>query len=424
MDISKQARQPTTAYICKVLVLVFNGGSSSLKAQLYRINGDRLPSAPPEPVWEARAGWVRRAGTADVCLRTGHGVQERTLSITSPREVLPPILESLRSGVGAVIRSSDDIAIAGHRIVHGGRRFSAPALITPEVYAEIDRLAEFAPEHHAFELQGIEAAQAFLPAGTPQIAVFDTAFHTTLPESAFVYPGPHEWIGEGIRRFGFHGISHRYISSRAAEILGRPLHELHMVTCHLGNGASLAAIREGQSVDTTMGFTPLEGLMMGTRSGTVDPGIVTYLIRRHGYSPSEMERLLNKESGLKGLSGVSADMREIVAAMEQGNTRAGLALDVFVHRLCRHIGGMMTSLSRLDALVFTGGIGENAAIVRERVCDRLAWLGTRIDVRQNAAGLKDCDVAKDDSPVRVLVVRTEEEWQIARECHRYVSGAR
>jgi len=407
-----------------VFVLVFNGGSSSLKAQLYGIPNGTLSASPLPPVWEARAGWVRRAGTADIQIRTNRGVRDETFSVSSPGDVLPPVLESLVSGPRAVIGNASEIAIAGHRIVHGGRTFSAPALISEQVCAEIHRLAEFAPEHHAFELQAIEAAQRFLGPDIPQLAVFDTAFHATLPEQAFVYPGPYSWIDEGIRRYGFHGISHGYTSRRAAQILGRNPHELHLVTCHLGNGASLAAIRQGASVDTTMGFTPLEGLMMGTRSGSIDPGIVTYLIRHYGHSADEVGRLLNKESGLKGLSGLSADMREISEAFTRGDKQAKLAIDVYVHRLCREIGGMLASLDRLDALVFTGGVGENSAMIRERVCTRLQWLGLEIDRTANLIDEKDRDVATSASPVRIVVVRTEEEWQIARECHKLLIDAR
>ena len=383
-----------------------------------------LPSSPPAPLWEARAGWVRRAGVADIRVRTRDGATEESIDISLPAEILPHVLGTLCEGPQAVLRSPREIAIAGHRIVHGGRSFYEPALISADVCAEIHRLAEFAPEHHEFELQAIEAAQRFLDHNTPQLAVFDTAFHATLPQSAYVYPGPYSWIEQGVRRYGFHGISHRYTAGRAAELLGQDLDTLHLVTCHLGNGASLAAIREGRSVDTTMGFTPLEGLMMGTRSGTIDPGIVTYLARSNGNTVADIERLLNKQSGLKGLSGISADMREISSAIDRGDTRAKLAFDVFVHRLCREIGGMLASLDRLDALVFTGGVGENSAAVREQVCSRFAWLGIKLDREANLGGESDRLISEERSPVRALVVRTEEEWQIARECHRALGQAR
>ena len=248
--------------------------------------------------------------------------------------------------------------------------------------------------------------------------MFDTGFHATIPPAAAVYPGPYAWIGKGIRRYGFHGISHRYVAERAAAILGRDLASLRLVTCHLGNGCSLAAVREGRSIDTTMGFTPLDGLMMGTRSGSLDPGILIYLLRNEGCSAGELDRILNKESGLWGLSGVSADMREILSAMERGDARARLAFDVFAHRLAREIGGMIASLSGLDALVFTAGIGENCPPLREVVCRQFGFLGLRLDTEKNARSPVDEDIAAPDSAVRVLVIHTDEDWEIARECHR------
>jgi acetate kinase len=259
--------------------------------------------------------------------------------------------------------------------------------------------------------------------GARQVAVFDTAFHTTLPMYAKVYPVPYEWFQQGVARYGFHGISHQYTSRRAAEILGRDPAKLRMVTCHLGNGASLAAVRGGRSVDTTMGFTPLEGLMMGTRSGSIDPGILIYLVRHREYGADRLDRTLNKESGLKGVSGLSGDMREIVAAMEKGDERAKLAFDVYAYRLVREIGGMAASLGGLDALVFTAGVGENCAPLRETVCARLAFLGVHLDGAKNAEPPMDSDIAAADSPARVLVVHVEEDWEIARECWRMMNAA-
>ena len=279
----------------------------------------------------------------------------------------------------------------GHRIVHGGR-IRETSRINGEVYAAIAHEAEIAPEHNRYELAAIDAVARMIR--VPQIAVFDAAFHATLERAAFVYPGPFDWTQQGIRRYGFHGISHQYASRRAGEILGRT--NLRLVTCHLGNGASLAAIRDGRSIDTSMGFTPLEGLMMGTRSGSVDPGILVYLTKHHGYTAADMDRVLNEESGLLGLSGVSGDMRAVLAAMEAGNDRAKLAFDVYAHRLCRGIGEMIGVLGGADALVFTGGVGENCAPLREIAAQRFAFLG----------------------PVPTLVVHAEEEWEIARECYR------
>jgi acetate kinase len=283
----------------------------------------------------------------------------------------------------------------GHRIVHGGR-FRESVRVTPEVKAEIERLASFAPEHNCREVEGIEAAEQLFGAEVPHVAVFDTAFHASMPEEASIYAGPYEWIGQGIRRYGFHGISHQYVARRAAELLDRPLESLRLVTCHLGNGCSLAAVRDGRSVDTTMGFTPLEGLMMGTRSGSVDPGVLIHLMRHCGHSADDLDRVLNRESGLKGISGVSSDMRDIERAMREGNPRARLAFEVFVHRLCAGIGAMTASAGGVDAIVFTGGIGENSQAVRSAAVERLAWLGLAIGRN-------------------VLVVPTQEEREIARE---------
>jgi acetate kinase len=325
---------------------------------------------------------------------------------------------TLFEGPAKVLENRNQIDIVGHRVVHGGNAFRKTTRITPEAKAEIAKFAEFAPEHNRMELQAIEAAEKMFGPAIPQFAVFDTAFHSTLPDAATVYPGPYAWRDQGIRRYGFHGISHQYTSRRAAEILGRDLKSLRLITCHLGNGCSLAAVRDGVSVDTTMGFTPLEGLMMGTRSGSIDPGIIIYLVRHFGYAANELDRILNKESGLKGLSGISGDMREILAAIDKGDQYAKLAFDVFVHRLCREIGGMLASLGGLDALVFTAGIGENCPRLRETVCRQLGFLGLTLDLAKNGKSPVDKDIASKDSRVRILAIHTEEDWQIMRECYQ------
>jgi acetate kinase len=283
------------------------------------------------------------------------------------------------------------VEAVGHRIVHGGK-FRETTLITPEVRAAIAAETEVAPSHNRYELEAIDAAEQLFH--VPQIAVFDAAFHRTLDRAAYTYPGPYDWLAHGIRRYGFHGISHQYASRRAAEILNRA--DLRLVTCHLGNGASLAAVRDGRSIDTTMGFTPLEGLMMGTRSGSIDPGILIYLIRHRGYTAEQLDEILNKESGLKGVSGISGDMREILQAIEQGNDRAKLAFEIYAHRLCRAIGAMIGSLGGVDAIVFTGGVGENTSSLRQIAAERFAFLGK----------------------ISILVIHAEEEWEIARECFR------
>lgn len=390
-------------------ILVLNGGSSSLKALLAEVPDGALPAQPPPPLWQARVDWGRRPGMADIKVTAGGETREDQLAIDSPADVFEPVLKP-------VVASGIDVV--GHRVVHGGKAFRDPARITPEVKAEIARLAEFAPEHNRLEWEAIEAAERLLGPGVPQVAVFDTAFHATLPPAATVYPGPYGWLDQGIRRYGFHGISHQYTSRRAAEILGRDPAALRIVTCHLGNGCSLAAVRGGRSIDTTMGFTPLEGCMMGTRSGSIDPGILIFLVRNCGYQADQLDHILNKESGLKGLSGLSADMREILAAIDQGNERAKLAFDVFTHRLCREIGGMVASLGGLDVLVFTAGIGENCPPLREAACRQFAFLGVKIDPAKNADTPVDEDVAAADSAVRVLVIHTDEDWEIMRECYR------
>src|SRR2546430_7249336 len=249
-----------------------------------------------------------------------------------------------------------------------------------------------------------------------QVAVFDTGFHSGLPEAAAVYPGPYEWLRQGIRRYGFHGINHQYCAERAAQLLAKDPAALKLVTCHLGNGCSLAAIQGGRSVETTMGFTPLEGLMMGTRSGSVDPGILTYLLRQNGYTADQLDTMLDNDSGLKGISGVSSDMREIRAAIDQGNTRAQLAFDIYVHRLRSFIGAMLATLGGIDALIFAGGVGEHDASLRASACEAFAFLGLHLDTEKNAQSLADCDIAAADSSVRVLLIQTQEEWSIAKEC--------
>jgi acetate kinase len=255
----------------------------------------------------------------------------------------------------------------------------------------------------------------------PQVAVFDTGFHRTMPLAAATYPGPYDWFEQGIRRYGFHGINHQYCAQRAAQLLGKNLNSLKLVTCHLGNGCSLAAIREGRSVDTTMGFTPLEGLMMGTRSGSVDPGILTYLLRQRQVSGQQLDKVLNQKSGLLGVSGISSDMRQILAASKNGKeparmSRAKLAFDIYVHRLRSGIGAMVAVLGGIDALIFTAGVGENSPEVRAAVCDNFAFLGLRLDQGKNARLPLDEDISAPDATVRVLVIHAQEDWMIAREC--------
>ena len=400
-------------------ILVINGGSSTLKATLRALPDGVLPGEASAPLWDAQVDWGRHPGYAQIRVRgSGGAPTENEIAIQSPADVLCPVIETIWSGPAKALDGPGQIAAIGHRVVHGGIAFQETTRITAEVRAEIRKYCEFAPEHNRLELEAIEESEQIFGPNVQQIAVFDTAFHTSIPQAAAVYPGPFEWYQKGIRRYGFHGISHQYASRRAALILGRDAAALRLVSCHLGNGASLAAVRNGKSVDTTMGFTPLEGLMMGTRSGSLDPGILIYLVRHQGLRADELDRLLNRESGLKGVSGISGDMREILAAIERGDERARLAFDVYTHRLCREIGGMVATLGGMDALVFTAGIGENCAPLRAAVCERLAFLGIRLDTGKNDRPAMDTDIATAESPVRVLVIRADEDWEIARECHR------
>jgi acetate kinase len=376
-------------------ILVLNGGSSSFKCWFHDVL-EPLPVAAPKPLWQKQVPW--------------HGEPLDRL--------LAPVLEQLWSGPDRVVRGPGEIEAVGHRIVHGGA-YRATTRLAPEVRATISQQAEFAPAHNRFELEAIQAVDNLLGPNVPQFAVFDTAFHATLKEPAYVYPVPYAWLGEGVRRYGFHGISYQYASRRAAQMLGADgSGSLRLILCHLGNGCSMAAVRDGQSVDTTMGFTPLEGLAMGTRSGSIDPGILIYLLRHRGWSADQLDQVLNRESGLKGVSGLSGDMREILAAAADGNPRAQLAFDVYAHSATRAAGAMLAVLGGVDALVFTGGVGEHTPALRERVAAHFPFLGLEVDAARNASAGGDADISTPQSRIRVLVIHAEEEWEIARECYR------
>src|SRR6266571_1215181 len=370
-------------------ILVLNAGSSSQKSRLYAVDGS-LPDEPPVPLWEADADWTGHQGTADIEISTASGqTRHESLPAGARESIIKHMLESIWSGTTKVIDQPTEIAVVGHRVVHGGPAYRQTTLVTPEVKAAI--------EHYA---------------------IFDPAFHKHLPLAAAVYPGPYEWFEQGIRRYGFHGISHHYCALRAAQLLGRDLQGLRLITCHLGNGCSLAAIYHGQSIDTTMGFTPLEGLMMGSRSGSVDPGILIHLLQHKGYSVEQLDKELNKASGLQGVSGVSSDMRQILQAISEGNPRAKLALDIYVHRLRGAIGAMLATLGGMDALIFTAGVGEHAASVRAAACETFGFLNLVLDPQKNAQSPADQDISTADSAVRVLVIQTQEDWMIAQECWR------
>jgi len=402
-------------------ILVINSGSSSQKSRLYEL-GAAPPEQPPIPLWEAKVEWD--SGLAEIDVKNSRGAVSRDrVELESRQQAIEHILPTLWEGNTGVIRSPSEIDVVGHRVVHGGQEYEEPIVVTPQVKAAIARLSVFAPLHNRAELEGIEIIERMV-GPVLQVAVFDTGFHRHLSLSAAVYPGPYEWFAQGIRRYGFHGINHRYCAERAARLLGRDLHALRLVTCHLGHGCSLAAIRDGHSVDTTMGFTPLDGLMMGTRSGSVDPGILTYLLRQGHQTGQQLDEVLNTKSGLLGISGVSGDMRQILAALRAGHQRAKLAFDMYVHRLQSCIGAMAAVLGGVDALVFTAGIGENSPEVRAAACANLGFLGLKLDAEKNAQSTPDQDIAGPDSTVRVLVVRAEEDWVIARACWNLASTRR
>ena len=397
-------------------ILVLNSGSSSQKACLYEI-GDALPESAPLPLWEGRI--ESNGDTAAVTVRSSKGIVRKEKLKRLPGEtVLKDLLATLWSGDTPSIASPAEIDAVGHRVVHGGPRFHDPILISNDVYSTLAGQSQFAPLHIQSELQGMKTI-ADLLGDVPQVAVFDTGFHRQMPLMAQTYPGPYEWFEQGIRRYGFHGINHQYCSTRAAQMTARDLKSLKIVSCHLGNGCSVTGIRAGRSVDTTMGFTPLDGLMMGTRSGSVDPGILFFLMRQYGLNADQIDDMLNKRSGLLGISGLSADMRDILAGMHRGDEKAKLAFDLYVHRLRTAIGGMAAVLEGLDVLIFTAGIGENSPEVRAATCKGLDFLGVAIDLnRNNKEALLDADISSSDSRVKILVIRAAEDWAIAGECWR------
>jgi acetate kinase len=394
-------------------ILVLNSGSSSQKSCLYEIV-DSVPDDPPACLWEGQIEW--EGDLAEVSIRNAKGVARNArVKIASRAQAIGHLLGGLWTGDAQAVSAPSEIDVVGHRVVHGGPHYEDPVFITPEVKSAIAKVSAFAPLHNRAELDGMEIIEKMLGA-VPQIAVFDTGFHRKMPLAARVYPGPYDWFLDGIHRYGFHGINHQYCAGRAARLLGRDSKALKLVSCHLGNGCSLAAIESGRSIDTTMGFTPLDGLMMGTRSGSVDPGILTYLMRQRRISAERLDEILNKESGLLGISGLSGDMRKILAAVKKGHERARLAFDIYIHRLRSGIGAMVTALGGVDALIFTAGVGEHSSEVRGATCQNFGYLGVRLDPEKNLQPVLDQDIAATDSSVRVLVIRAQEDWAIARHC--------
>ena len=390
-------------------ILTINCGSSSIKYQLFEMADESVLAK----------GLLERLGTEQVCLchQTKKTVVEPSCSAKDHRAGLGLILESLVHRDYGVIERIEQIKAVGHRVVHGGEEFSRAVRIDGKVMEAIESCAQLAPLHNRPNLAGITAAQAALGSAV-QVAVFDTAFHSTLKRAAFIYALPYEWYEQyGIRRYGFHGTSHQYVAERAAEMLGRGLNELNLITAHLGNGCSITAIRKGKSVDHSMGLTPAEGLVMGTRGGDMDPAIVFHLAANSDMSLEQINEALQHRSGLLGISGLSNDMRDIVQADADGQERARLALEIFVHRLKKYIGAYMALLGEVDGLVFTGGIGENSAVVRRQAVENLRRFGLRLDARANEALAQGQagEISAADSDVKILVIPTNEELLIARQ---------
>lgn len=396
-------------------ILVLNCGSSSVKYKLIDTDTD---------VTMAEGG-VEKIGLEDGFLKfkKPDGSKEiKQLGLIDHKAAVMAILENLTDPNVGCIKSFEEIDAVGHRVVHGGEKFASSVLITDEVIQQVKDCYDLAPLHNPANITGIEAITALLP-DVPQVGVFDTAFHQTMPARSFMYAIPYEYYkNDGVRRYGFHGTSHRYVSQRAAEILGVPIEKLKMVTCHIGNGGSITAVDGGKSIDTSMGLTPTEGLMMGTRTGDIDPGAITYLMTKHGMSAADVQTLINKKSGVAGISGISNDMREIEAAVNAGDPRAKLALDMYELRILKYVGAYAAEMGGLDVIVFTGGVGENQTGVRENVCEPLKFMGVEIDKELNAVTRgTETIISTPSSRVKVLIVPTDEELTIARDTQDIVS---
>ena len=330
-------------------------------------------------------------------------------------EAIQFVIDALTDADTGVVKSLDEIGAVGHRVVHGGEKFASSVVITDEVKAAIEECNDLAPLHNPANLIGIEACESLMP-GTPQVVVFDTAFHQTMPEKAYMYGLPYEYYEKyKVRRYGFHGTSHSFVSKRVAEIVGKPYNATKTIVCHLGNGASVSAVLNGESVDTSMGLTPLEGLVMGTRSGDIDPAIMEFIAKKENLDIAGIMNVLNKKSGVEGVSGVSSDFRDLEAAAKAGNKRAELAIDVFAYRVAKYVGAYTAAMNGVDNIVFTAGIGENCTFVRTKVCSYLGYLGITIDEEANGKRGEEIVISTPDSKVKVLVVPTNEELAIARE---------
>ncbi|MGN0212991.1 MAG: acetate/propionate family kinase [Muribaculaceae bacterium] len=397
-------------------ILVLNCGSSSVKYKLIEIKANKVLAE----------GGVEKIGLPDAFIKfkLADGSKKIVeLSISDHNGAIKSILDLLTSKDFGCIGSFDEIDAVGHRVVHGGEKFNKSVLITDEVIAKIKECYGIAPLHNPVNMAGIDAITAVLPA-VPQVAVFDTAFHQTMPAKAFMYALPYKYYKEdGVRRYGFHGTSHRYVSRRVCDFLGVDYGKQKIVTCHVGNGGSITAVDCGKSVDTSMGLTPVEGLMMGTRCGDVDPGALTFLMQKHDISAAEMQGIINKKSGMAGFSEISSDMREIETAVNNGDERATLALDMYENRILKYIGAYAAEMGGLDIIVFTGGVGENQTGVRANVCRPLRFMGVEVDEALNATIRgKEAIISTQASRVKVVVIPTDEEYMIARDTEAIVEG--
>ena len=394
-----------------MIILVLNCGSSSLKYQLLDMKH--------EEVYDLLAkGLVERIGMEVGCLKhqaTGKEKFEKEMPIEDHTVGIKAVLDALLDKEYGVLSTLEDIEAVGHRVVHGADEFVCSQLITDAVVAQLEKCSVFAPLHNPANILGIKAVTAVLPT-VPQVGVFDTAFHQTMPAYAYMYALPHEYYDKyRIRRYGFHGTSHKYVSAKGAKFAGLELGYSKIITCHLGNGSSIAAVVNGKSIDTTMGFTPLEGLIMGTRCGNVDPDVVTYIQEKEGLTPAEMSKVLNKKSGFLGLSGVSSDARDLNAAANDGNALAKLTLKKLTYDITKFIGAYAAAMNGVDLIVFTGGIGENNSRLRRRVCENLTYLGVKFDYDANTVRGEDAMLTLPDSKVKVALITTNEELMIARD---------
>lgn len=389
-------------------IIAINAGSSSLKFQLFDM--------PSEEV--ITKGLIERIGLDKAVFNISvNGEKIKEVTDIPDHAIAVKILLDKLTTLG-IIKSLDEIEGIGHRVVHGGEAFNDSVVITDEVLAKIDELSELAPLHNPANITGIKAFQQVLP-NVPAVAVFDTAFHQTMPESSFLYSLPYEYYEKyGIRKYGFHGTSHKYVSERAAEMLGRPLDQLRLISCHLGNGASITAIEGGKSIDTSMGFTPLAGVTMGTRSGNLDPALIPFIMEKTGLNADEVLDVLNKKSGMLGVSGFSSDLRDIEIQAVEGNERAELALEVFANRIHKYIGSYASRMYGVDAIIFTAGIGENSDVIRERVLQGLEFMGVYWDPALNKVRGEEAFINYPHSPVKVMIIPTNEEVMIARDVVR------